>query len=401
MLPPSPAKADTPCDLPAESPASPFDEPESEPGEPLDAGEAVRVGTADKRREDTLSEEAPTRPELDPALLDALPSQVVVLDAAGRVLEVNEAARCFARENRGVPAAFPGVDYLAACRDGSADLHAAAAGIRAVIAGECRRFTLDYACHGPARKVWLRLTVCPLPGGRGAVVSHSNITEHVAEAETRTQLFRQEVSAREQERQRIAEELHAGICQTLTAILLRLQMVQTSVKWDDAREHLGDVRRLSATALAGLRKLIRGLRPTVLDDLGLAAALQQCALEISQTSPTAVEVCAETGNRRLPAETETGLFRIAREALDNVLRHAAARSARIDFRVGGGTAEMTISDDGVGFDPAGPAAGSGVPSGIDRMRERARMAGGALTLRSRPGEGTAVSVRLPLVVGRD
>jgi signal transduction histidine kinase len=398
MLPPPPAGADTSCDLPTERPDSHSDEPKSGPDERPDAGETrpVRMRTPDSHRKGTRSEEAPCRPGTDPALLDALPLQIALLDVRGRVLSVNEAARCFARENEGTPAAFPGVDYLAACRDGPADLQVAAAGIRAVIAGECLRFTHDYACHGPARKVWLRMTVSPLPGGRGIVVSHSDITEHVAEAETRTQLFRQEISAREQERQRIAAELHGGICQTLTAILLGLQLVQTSTNWDDAREHLGEVRRLSAIALAGLRKLIRGLRPTVLDDLGLTAALQQCALEINQTSSTDVEVCSETGNRRLPAEMETGLFRIAREALDNVLRHAAARSARIDVRVGGGSAEMTVSDDGVGFDPVDSRARSGVPSGIDRMRERARLAGGTLTLRSRPGEGTAVSVRLPL-----
>ena len=149
--------------------------------------------------------------------------------------------------------------------------------------------------------------------------------------------------------------------------------------------------------------MAKGLRPSVLDDLGLAAAVARYAGEFGTMRRLAVTVdTAGLGADRLPQNVETALYRIMQEALSNVARHAGARSARVHLDRVGAIVSMTIADDGSGFDPERPPAPATAAHGlgIHTMRERALVLNGSLMIQSAPGRGTRVSVEIPLTEGR-
>jgi two-component system sensor histidine kinase UhpB len=178
--------------------------------------------------------------------------------------------------------------------------------------------------------------------------------------------------------------------------------------FEEARARLDSLRDITAATLDEVRKLARGLRPSVLDDLGLAAALEHFAAEYTHAHRIAVDVVApDLALARLPAEVETALYRIVQEALTNVLKHAAAKAVSLVVRreLGGPPSSsgvhLTVEDDGRGFDsdallqaPGWASAGKGL--GLVDIRERAALLNGSVTLESRPGSGTTVHVYIPL-----
>ncbi len=232
--------------------------------------------------------------------------------------------------------------------------------------------------------------------------------ERTAEAnEARTRLLKQVLSAREEEQRRMARDLHDGIGQSITSLLLGLCAAAEVPTFAEARARLGELRSITASLLDEVQRLARGLRPSVLDDLGLAAALERYAADYTQAHGIAVDVVApDLALVRLPAEVETALYRIAQEALTNVLKHAAAKAVSLVVRrqlgvpVSGGSSgvHLTVEDDGRGFDKdallQAPGAGKGL--GLLDIRERAALLSGAVTIESRPGSGTTVHVCIPL-----
>jgi signal transduction histidine kinase len=231
--------------------------------------------------------------------------------------------------------------------------------------------------------------------------------ERTAEAnEGRARLLKQVMSAREEEQRRIARDLHDGIGQSLTSLLLGLRAAAEVPTFEEARARLGELRGITASLLDEVRGLARGLRPSVLDDLGLAAALERYAADYTQAHGIAVDVVApDLALVRLPAEVETALYRITQEALTNVLKHAAAKAVSLVVRreLGGVThgasgIHLTVEDDGRGFDNdallQAPGAGKGL--GLLDIRERAALLNGSFTVESQPGSGTTVHVCIPL-----
>ncbi len=228
--------------------------------------------------------------------------------------------------------------------------------------------------------------------------------ERTAEAnEARARLLKQVMSAREEEQRRIARDLHDGIGQSLTSLLLWLRAAVEVPTIEEARARLGELRGITAALLDDVRKLARGLRPTVLDDLGLAAALERYAADYTQAHGIAVDVVApDLALARLPAEVETALYRIAQETLTNVLKHAAAKAVSLVVRreLGGGSSgvHLTVEDDGRGFDNDALLQAPGTSKGLGLLdiRERAALLNGSVTLESRLGSGTTVHVYIPL-----
>jgi signal transduction histidine kinase len=195
----------------------------------------------------------------------------------------------------------------------------------------------------------------------------------------------QEAAAR-----RFSHELHDELGQSLTAVKTNLAALDSHGQVNPAR--LADCLRLVDEAIGNVRQMSQLLRPTILDDFGLAAGLRWLCEGFAQRTGT--EVTCEAGfEGRLSDETETHLFRIAQEALTNVARHSAARHVRVQLRAGAGEVRLTIGDDGCGL-PAAPANPRGL--GLIGMRARARSAGGDVDVRSRPGEGVLIEVRVPL-----
>lgn len=154
---------------------------------------------------------------------------------------------------------------------------------------------------------------------------------------------------------------------------------------------MGVARDLVDLTLDEARAAIGGLRPPVLDDLGLAGGLTSLARSVPQ-----VETSVDLQEIRLPEHIEIALYRIAQECLQNIVKHARASSAQLRFGVQDGSVRLEVADDGVGFDAAAPDAPSGY--GMRSMTERAELVGGTLHVTSRPGGGTTVVVLVPEVV---
>jgi signal transduction histidine kinase len=224
--------------------------------------------------------------------------------------------------------------------------------------------------------------------------------ERTAEAdEGRARLLRQVLAAREEEQRRIARDLHDGIGQSLTSLLLGLRAAAEVPTLEEARTRLGELRGITTSLLEEVRRLAHNLRPSVLDDLGLAAVLERYAADYTQAHGIAVDVVApDLAWARLPAEVETALYRIAQETLTNVLKHAAAKAVSLVVRREPSGVHLTVEDDGRGFDNDAllqlPGAGKGL--GLLDIRERAALLNGSFALDSRPGSGTTVHVCIPL-----
>ena len=199
----------------------------------------------------------------------------------------------------------------------------------------------------------------------------------------------------EDERRRIAHELHDDPVQSLIHICRRLDgLPQRGALPADTVTALDATRRLTEQTVQGLRELAHGLRPPSLDDLGLAASLRQHFRQFEARTGVEATLDILGAERRLGADAELALFRIAQEALRNVERHAAARrvSARLVF---GHAVRLSVRDDGIGFTVPSAAEGVGMNLGLLGMQERAALVGGRLRVRSAEGAGTLIHVLIP------
>jgi PAS domain S-box-containing protein len=231
-----------------------------------------------------------------------------------------------------------------------------------------------------------------------------DITDRMeAEAELRDSrqrlqaLSRQLMAAQEKERRHLAHELHDEVGQTLTAISVNLHAA-TRARGEAAQAHLREAIAIVDQALEQVRHLSLDLRPSILDDLGLEAALRWYADRTGRRTGLTIHLDSNFGGCRLPAELETTCFRIAQEALTNVVRHAAARRVWIELQHRGLTVELHVRDDGIGFDPiaARKQAAAGASFGLLGMQERVDLLGGELTIESRPAQGTSIHARFVL-----
>ena len=195
----------------------------------------------------------------------------------------------------------------------------------------------------------------------------------------------QEATAR-----RFSHELHDELGQSLTAVKTNLTAVESGGRVN--RERLDDCVRLVDEAIGNVREMSQLLRPTILDDFGLEAGLRWLCDGFAARTGIAVDL-RSTYSGRLPDEAETHLYRIAQEALTNVARHSGAEHVQMRLESQGEEIHLTVEDDGRGL-PALAANGRGM--GMIGMRARARSAGGDLSVRSRPGEGVAITVRVGL-----
>ena len=202
-------------------------------------------------------------------------------------------------------------------------------------------------------------------------------------------------SAQEEERTRLARELHDDTIQAVIALRQRVQLVQKLVKDQNGKQSLKDLEDLAEQTIENLRRLTRALRPIYLEDLGLVTALEMLAREIGQANDLQVDFYKSGQERRLPREVELSLYRIAQEALNNVVHHAKAKFVTLSI-VFDDEIKLEVKDDGIGF--AAPKSSTDfAPSGhfgLLGMRERADLIEGILEVNSEAGEGTCLSVRL-------
>lgn len=215
------------------------------------------------------------------------------------------------------------------------------------------------------------------------------------------QLAAQVIRASDEERARIARELHDSTAQTIAAVKLELTALQNARQQDPAlHDRLQAILELAGMALEEVRTLAHTVHPRVLDDLGLPSALQWVARRMGEHEGFDIDVVVPPRGEepRLAHEEAAVLYRIAQEALRNAARHAGANAVRVTLAARDGGAELTVADDGEGFDPA-EAERRRPGMGLFTMRERIALVDGRLTIDSAPGKGTRVVAWAPIRTG--
>src|SRR6266853_4151202 len=206
------------------------------------------------------------------------------------------------------------------------------------------------------------------------------------------------INAQEQERQRIARELHDETSQVLTSLLISLAVLEESIESPDSRERIADTRALAHSTLRAIRTLSIDLRPSALDDLGLLPALRWYVKEYQKKCAIEVDLVAPGFKERLPAEMETALYRIVQESLTNTARHANASRVTITLKEETDRVYARITDDGQGFDYEALLKTPGQERGLGLagMNERAVLLDGILNIHATPDQGTIIEVSIPL-----
>lgn len=220
-------------------------------------------------------------------------------------------------------------------------------------------------------------------------VENSLLYRRLAEREAALAAFAgRTIEAQEAERRRLAAEIHDGVAQRLVSLSYRLDAARAAnpEEPEQVGEELEAAMALLREALGEVRGAIEGLRPGVLDDLGLDAGIDSLARSL-----VGVEARADLDAVELPEHLETALYRIAQEAIQNVARHAKATTASVSLRSADGFVVLSVVDDGVGMEGDPPAGHYGIVG----MKERAELVGGSFEIFSRPGEGTRVLVKVP------
>lgn len=340
------------------------------------------------------------------SVLDSLTAHIAVLDADGVIVAVNAAWQHLASAY-----AAPGTDdrsvgrsYRDACVGVPGDLDAdqaaqAWAGVVDVLARRRPDYTLEYSCRtGPAVR-WFRMNVHPLPGPReGAVVAHEDITAFKANEARLVALSHRLTMADEAARRRLSAELHDRTSSNLTALRLNLELVSAALDADSQRElihPIEDARALIDDTTSSLREIGTDMRPPLLDYAGVHAALEGYAEQFARRTGVVVDLACDDPAIRLDSEREALLFRIAQEALTNCAKHARATSVRIELALERSPVVLSVSDDGVGFDPdAVGSAGAGCGMGLLGMRSMAEVAGGRFLVAAQPGAGTRIRVEV-------
>jgi signal transduction histidine kinase len=210
-------------------------------------------------------------------------------------------------------------------------------------------------------------------------------------------LSRRLLTAQEEERRRLAVELHDELGQVLTAVKISLGSLARESGASAAPAHLNDATASVDRAMERVRDLALDLRPSLLDDLGLGAAIRSHADKFARTTQIETRLSIDAVPR-LPPDLETACFRVAQEALTNVARHARARNVWVDLHLDAEALDLRVRDDGIGFDAklARERAMGGASMGLLGMQERVALAGGEYELKDRPEGGTEVRARFPL-----
>jgi len=311
-------------------------------------------------------------------LFDSNAAPILVASPTGAILDANPAARALVQ---GTLIDRPVQDVLGLGLEALGDGAGHVVTISAPKAGP-RDYRVNIA-RIPARSAERPLTQLVL----------EDITEERAEGDRIHRFAGLLLKVQEEERRRIAQELHDEPLQLLVHLARSLERLETTPHNAAAlADGFGGARRQSLDIATRLRAVVAGLRPPALEQLGLTAALRGFLADIGEVASVRADMrVTGTETRLLPSETELAAFRIAQEAVNNVIRHSGASRLRLTLAFGDGGLCLSITDDGCGFDPS--ALDRQLPGGslgLLGMRERAALAGGQLTVRSAPGRGATI-----------
>lgn len=211
------------------------------------------------------------------------------------------------------------------------------------------------------------------------------------------QLSSQAITAQEEERKRLARELHDQTAQSLTSILVMLRLMDKQNKPSEIKARLAELREMTVQAIDEVGELAMYLRPSTLDHLGLKAAIESYANKYSDRMKAEVEFAALGLEDRLPAPVEVVIYRVVQEAFTNITRHANANRVSVRLERGPAMVSVTIIDNGVGFDVQAAAdAGEKRGLGLFGMQERLALVSGGMKINSKIGQGTRLEIMIPL-----
>ena len=233
-----------------------------------------------------------------------------------------------------------------------------------------------------------------------------DLSQQLEGMQQRQQLAAGIIKAQEEERRRVAREIHDGPAQSLANLVFRLEVCEkllAAERLPELRGELAELKGLIKGSLQEVRKIIFDLRPMALDDLGLVPALRRYLEGLEEREGLVVNLAVFGQEVRLASAVEVGLFRIIQEALHNVSKHARAASARVTLTYGQEQLLLSVRDDGRGFDLREVERGgrSGGHFGLISMRERAELLGGRFEVKSAPGQGTRITVAVPITEGEE
>lgn len=251
-----------------------------------------------------------------------------------------------------------------------------------------------------ARDVEVRVSSSPATSAGHAHIRWliRDVTEHRRAEAARDDLMRRLVSAQEDERRRVARELHDVLGQELTALILGLNSLERALPEDTpGRDRLQEIKRIVNRIGREAHDLAVDLRPTALDDLGLRPALAAYVARWSDRTGVAAEFQPLGRSERFSLEAETTVYRVVQEALNNIAKHADARHVSVILDQGAGEVIALVEDDGRGFDPDHCGSPGRTSLGLLGMRERVGLVGGTLVIESAEGQGTMIRARIPII----
>jgi PAS domain S-box-containing protein len=350
------------------------------------------------------------------AVLDSLSAHVCVLDKDGVILKTNDAWKNFARCNsdRTVTGVDVGQNYLDVCwrviAGGGSPAQVIVDGVAAVLGGSQPSFSAEYARHSPEEERWFMMRVTPLKEAQGVVISHTDISERVRMARSLEQhilllgekrgelefLAEKLIEAQEQERQRIARELHDDFNQRLAALSVELESLErTAIALPEpVARRLAEIRVQVGQLSDDLHDLAYKLHPSLLDHVGLEVAIRDHIAEFTKRTGLPVTFTAREVPGTLSPEIATNLFRVMQESLQNVSKHAQATDVVVSLSGSSKGIGLSVRDNGKGFDlESKDARMNGL--GLVSMQQRARGMGGFLRIHSRSGQGAKVCAWIP------
>jgi signal transduction histidine kinase len=331
------------------------------------------------------------------------PPQVFLLDQQGVIVAINQPALEANDMNSS------GANYLAVCDDAAArgvpEGERIAAGIRAVMRGDAPTFSMEYVCRDKDSFFWSRATVSRMVDSTAHLIAvvHENITQHKAtelalreSALSMRELAEHQESVREEERKRIAREIHDELGQQLLALKIDVSILQGQLSHvPEATAQLEGILRSMSSLMQSMRSIINDLRPAVLD-LGLHAAVEWQTREFQRKTGISCSLMSDGEDIVLSDACATALFRTLQESLTNVSRHASASHVGVQLYATNESLLMRVSDDGIGRlgQQDKPDA-----FGLRGMRERIGSLGGRLTVTAAPDQGVTVTAVIPMTPG--
>ena len=373
----------------------------------------VRDITERKKAEEMLlTSEAFTR-----AVVDSISAHVCVLNREGVILKTNDAWNELAREH--ADSVFTigevGQKYFDLCRRtaaGSTSIGPAILqGLEAVLKGDAPIFSAEYYAELPEEERWFLMRMTPLKGGKGVVILHTDISSRVRMArelekhvvllgkkrEELESLTGKLIEAQEQERRRIARDLHDDFNQRLAALSLELETIERTPSAPPERiaRQLAAIRGQVGQLSDDLHDLAYKLHPSLLDHVGLELAVREHVDEFAKRTQVSMIYTPRKVPGTLSPEIATTLFRVMQESLQNVSKHAAATNVTVRLTGSSKGIGLSVRDNGKGFEMDGRQA-ERVGLGLVSMQERARLLGGFLQIHSRPGQGAKVCAWIPI-----